>query len=207
VGDDYDPLAGLGDDSDDSEDEGEEGEVSEDKSTKETTDKEVKQPEPGSMAPPPRPKQPTAPRNYFSTPLPSQEQTSTQPAGLSDPTLLAALKKASSLNATSLTSEEKTTEEKAKEEKRRRMLQQYDRDAQDMDMGFGSSRFADEEDFEEKKVKLSEWGGDDDGDEDGGKGDGKGKRKRGPKKRKGDGNNAADVMRVLEQRKSKGGGS
>jgi hypothetical protein len=81
------------------------------------------------------------------------------------------------------------------------MLQQDDRDAQDMDMGFGSSRFADEEDFEEKKVKLSEWGGKDDDDE-GGKGDAKGKRKRGPKKRKGDVNSAADVMRVLERRKA-----
>ncbi len=70
-------------------------------------------------------------------------------------------------------------------------------------MGFGSSRFADEEDFEEKKVKLSEWGkgGDDDGEE-GGKG--KEKRKRGPKKRKGDSNSAADVMKVLERRKASG---
>ena len=83
------------------------------------------------------------------------------------------------------------------------MLQQDDRDAEDMDMGFGSSRFADEEDFEDKKIKLSKWGGDDVRDEDGGGiGDGKGKRKRGPKKRKGDGNNAADVMRVLEKRKA-----
>ena len=70
-------------------------------------------------------------------------------------------------------------------------------------MGFGSSRFADEEDFEEKKVKLSEWGkgGDDDGEE---VGKGKEKRKRGPKKRKGDSNSAADVMKVLERRKASG---
>jgi hypothetical protein len=117
-----------------------------------------------------------------------------------DPTILAALKKASTLNPISKAAENE--EEAAKEARRKKMLQQDDRDAQDMDMGFGSSRFADEEDFEEKKVKLSEWGTKDDDDQEGGKGDGKGKRKRGPKKRKGDGNSAADVMKVLERRKA-----
>jgi len=38
------------------------------------------------------------------------------------------------------------------------------------------------------------------GDEDG-KGEGKGKRKRGPKKRKGDSNSAADVLKVMAARK------
>jgi hypothetical protein len=71
-------------------------------------------------------------------------------------------------------------------------------------MGFGSSRFEDEEDFEEKKVKLSAWGGKDDDEEGDRRGEGKGKRKRGPKKRKGDGNNAEDVMRVIDGRKSAG---
>jgi hypothetical protein len=68
-----------------------------------------------------------------------------------------------------------------------------------MDMGFGTSRFEDEEDFEDQKIKLSQWG-QDDGDEES-KG-GKAKRKRGPKKRKGDVNNAADVLRVIEARKA-----
>ena len=66
---------------------------------------------------------------------------------------------------------------------------------------FGTSRYEDEEDFDDDKVKLSTWGGDDGGD--GGEGQARGgqKRKRGPKKRKGDANSAADVLRVMEQRK------
>ncbi|PVH74962.1 hypothetical protein DL98DRAFT_499000 [Cadophora sp. DSE1049] len=184
VGDEYDPLAGLSeDDSDEAE---EDGEV------------EEKQPIPGSMAPPPKP---AASRNYFNEPSKPVSTDESKPAALSDPTILAALRKASSLNLPS--SEPSNAEEAAKEARRKKMLERDDRDSQDMDMGFGSSRFADEEDFEEKKVKLSEWGkgGDDDG-EDGEKG--KEKRKRGPKKRKGDSNSAADVIKVLERRKASG---
>lgn len=203
AGDDYDPLAGL--DEDDSDDEAEDGEVSE---AKENKSKVKPEPEPekptlGSMAPPPRPVQPQKPRNYFNDTTSSTTEIDTsQPAAFKDPTILAALKKASQLNPISKAAENE--EEAAKEARRKKMLQLDDRDAQDMDMGFGSSRFEDEEDFEEKKVKLSEWGskgGDDDDGEDGGKG-GKEKRKRGGKKRKGDGNSAADVMRVLERRKA-----
>ena len=78
-------------------------------------------------------------------------------------------------------------------------------------MGFGSSRYDDGEDEEEggKKTKLSEWkgsvGDDEHGAKDtrtGGKGGGDHeKRKRKPKKRKGDTNNMADIMRVIEGRK------
>jgi hypothetical protein len=198
AGDDYDPLAGLGED--DSDEEKEDGEVAEDSKEKNVDVEE--RPATGSMAPPPRPlPQPSGPRNYFGEAIiePPEE---TGPKALSDPTFLAALKKASTLNPISKAAE--SEEEAAKEARRKKMLQQDDRDADDMDMGFGSSRFADEEDFEEKKIKLSKWCGGDDDEEDGGKGDGKGKRKRGPKKRKGDGNSAADVMRVLEKRKAAG---
>ncbi|KAH8814921.1 hypothetical protein F5884DRAFT_693532 [Xylogone sp. PMI_703] len=188
AGDDYDPLAGL--EEDDSE-----GELSgiEDQNTaskhfeKETT----------SMEPPPRPKPPAAQRNYFGESKNDFEE-DTKPKALLDPTILAALKKASTLDP--FTKAPETEEEAAKEAKRRKMLQQDDRDAQDMDMGFGSSRFEDEEDFEDKKIKLSHWGGNDDADN--GRGDGKGKRKRGPKKRKGNVNSAADVLKVLERRKA-----
>jgi hypothetical protein len=198
AGDDYDPLAGL--DEDDSDEENEDGEVTEDSKGKKVDVEE--KPAASSMAPPPRPlPQPSGPRNYFGDSIPEPPE-ETGPKALSDPTFLAALKKASTLNPISKAAE--SEEEAAKEARRKKMLQQDDRDAEDMDMGFGSSRFADEEDFEEKKIKLSKWGGGDDEDEDGGKGDGKGKRKRGPKKRKGDGNSAADVMRVLEKRKAAG---
>ncbi|KAG0650764.1 hypothetical protein D0Z07_2333 [Hyphodiscus hymeniophilus] len=192
AGDDYDPLAGLGDDNEDSD---EEGEVPPSKLAEE------EEPELRSMAPPPRPSQPSAPRNYFGDSK-IEEATESRSKASQDPVLLAAIKKASTLNP--IVKEAENAEEAAKEARRKKMLQQDDRDAQDMDMGFGSSRFEDEADFDDKKVKLSEWGsrGDDDDNEDGGKGDGKSKRKRGPKKRKGDGNNAADVMKVLERRKA-----
>ncbi|PBP17278.1 inosine-uridine preferring nucleoside hydrolase [Diplocarpon rosae] len=200
VDDEYDPLAGLEDDDSEDDAEKEEGEVANDSKIK---SQEPKQPASGSMAPPP---QPAPSRNYFNqprepSPTPSD---SSKPAALSDPTLLAALRKASSLNLP--TAEPSSVEEAAKEARRKKMLEREDRDAQDMDMGFGSSRFADEEDFEEKKVKLSEWGSKDgtsDG-EDHGKRDGKVKRKRGPKKRKGDANSAADVLKVMERRKASG---
>jgi len=179
AGDDYDPLAGLGED--DSDEEKEDGEVAEDSKEKNVDVEE--RPAAGSMAPPPRPlPQPSGPRNYFGEAIIELPE-ETGPKALSDPTFLAALKKASTLNPISKAAE--SEEEAAKEARRKKMLQQDDRDADDMDMGFGSSRFADEEDFEEKKIKLSKWGGGDDDEEDGGKGDGKGKRKRGPKKRKG----------------------
>ncbi|KAH7396038.1 hypothetical protein BKA64DRAFT_75456 [Cadophora sp. MPI-SDFR-AT-0126] len=185
VGDEYDPLAGLSEDDSD-EAEKEDGEVKEDKHA------------PGSMAPPPKP---AASRNYFNEPSKSISTDESKPRALSDPTILAALRKASSLNLP--TSEPADAEEAAKEARRKKMLERDDRDSQDMDMGFGSSRFADEEDFEEKKFKLSEWGkgGDDEAE---GSGKGKEKRKRGPKKRKGDSNSAADVMKVLERRKASG---
>ena len=191
AGDDYDPLAGLGDDDEDSD---EDGEVPEAK----TELVEDKKPVAGSMAPPPRPSQPSAPRNYFGD---SKKEKPTVYKPSEDPTLLAAINKAKTLNP--IAKEAENEEEAAKEARRKKMLQQDERDAEDMDMGFGSSRFEDEADFDDKKVKLSQWsgkGGDDDDDETG-KGDGKGKRKRGPKKRKGDGNNAADVMKILERRK------
>jgi hypothetical protein len=195
AGDDYDPLAGLGDDDDESD---EEGEVSEAKKTEVV---EEKTPEPGGMAPPPRPKQPAAPRNYFGDSKAEESLESTKLAASQDPVLLAAIRKAATLNP--IAKEAENAEEAAKEARRKKMLQQDDRDAQDMDMGFGSSKFEDEADFDDKKVKLSEWHGRvGDDDDDDGKGDGNGKRKRGPKKRKGSGNNAADVMKVLERRKA-----
>ncbi|KAK0253089.1 hypothetical protein LTR57_007226 [Friedmanniomyces endolithicus] len=94
----------------------------------------------------------------------------------------------------------------ARVKRRAQMLAQQDRDLEDMDIGFGSSRVEDEaeDDGEGKKIKLSEWKqgpgvDDDDGDE--GKG-GREKKKRKPKKRKGDVNSAADIMRVIEGRKT-----
>ena len=71
---------------------------------------------------------------------------------------------------------------------------------------FGGSRFEDEEEGGDSKIRLSEWkggaaAGDDGWEEDDKKGE---KKKRKPKKRKGDVNNAADIMRVIEGRKGAG---
>lgn len=193
VGDDYDPLAGLGDDSSDESDEDE----TKDKATEAAEEKD--QAGKASMPPPPKPAS-TGPRNYFkdSKTALASSQTLEAPS-MSDPAILAAIKKAASLNPRP--TDEEDEEAKAKAERRRKMLQNEDRDAEDMDMGFGTSRFEDEADFDESNIKLSKWGNDED-DEDGQGGGSKTKRKRGGKKRKGDVNSAADVMRVIEQRKT-----
>ncbi len=204
AGDDYDPLAGLEEDDDSDTEDGTALKTTEEEgpdiSKPGTTEKPAS--DTPSMPPPARP------RNYFGD---SKDTTSASPPpstsakAMSDPTILAALKKASSLHPIAEASPS-SAEEAAREARRKKMLQTDDRDAADLDMGFGSSRFEDEEDFEEKRVKLSEWGADRDGDGDGVSGEkgGKGKRKRGPKKRKGDGESAADVLRVIEQRKGEG---
>jgi hypothetical protein len=192
VGDDYDPLAGMdasGSDSDT--DEEKEESVSKDNSKA------------GDMPPPPKPAA-AQPRNYFKDSkqgLLSEEATKTP--SMSDPAIMAAIKKAAALHPVekegSDSEDDGREKEKALEERRKRLLQRTDRDDDDIDMGFGTSRFEDEEDFNEEKVKLSVWGKDDGGE--GGQRGGPSKRKRGPKKRKGDVNNADDVLRVMEQRK------
>ncbi|KAF4460779.1 hypothetical protein FALBO_12434 [Fusarium albosuccineum] len=206
VGDDYDPLAGMdGSDSDsDSDDEGS------NKKKKQKGDGEEGEVTSESMPPPPKPQAPTGPRNYFQgskTGLVSEEQS--KAPSMSDPAIMAAIKRAAALNPIKKDrgdgddeDEDEDDEAQARkmDERRKKLLQMADRDDEDLDMGFGTSRFADEEDFDDSRVKLSTWG--DDGDDGEGKSrSGQAKRKRGPKKRKGDANNAADVLRVMEQRK------
>lgn len=147
----------------------------------------------------PRPKpQAQHPRNYFKSSLISEEQNA-RPA-MNDPSVLAALKKAKTLNAATTSEEEQ--KEAERQERLKKMMASADRDAEDMDLGFGTNRLADEEELaDDGKTRLSKWGEDDDGE---GGGGGRSKRKRGPKKKKGDVNNAADVMKVLEKRKAAG---
>lgn len=213
AGADYDPLADLDEDTDDSKDVDEgrkeernkaQGPASEAAATR--TETSIK----AAMPPPPAP---SITRNYFSkvdNSAQSPPSSSTEPVSLTkDPSLLAALKKASAIAAastpdTSAPDGTSTEEEAAKLARRRAMLSPLDRDAEDLDMGFGASQFGDDVDDEGdgKSIKLSQWrpGGDDnDGDEKSGRG-GK-QRKRGKKKRLGDKNSAADVLRVMEGRK------
>ena len=193
VGADYNPLGDMDDNySDDS------------------SDTEGKAPaKPPEPSPPPKASEsetsavPPAPgkrRNYFGDPDDDEDTNAPPTNPLTDPTILAALKKASSINP--IPSGPTNDEEAATLERRKNMLESHDRDAEDMDFEFGSSRFGDQEDGEDRKVKLSAWDGD--GAEDGGKGEGKAKRKRGAKKRKGDVNSAADVLKVMERRKAEG---
>ncbi|KAK0283690.1 hypothetical protein LTR35_006149 [Friedmanniomyces endolithicus] len=147
-------------------------------------------------------------RSYFKdTAKPGVEAIADHFAGIEN-----VLKKAAKLEATDDTeARDGETDEahQARVKRRAQMLAQQDRDLEDMDIGFGSSRVEDEadDDGEGKKSKLSEWKqgrGPDDDDDDGGEGKGgREKKKRKPKKRKGDVNSAADIMRVIEGRKGK----
>ncbi len=225
AGDDYNPLGATGNDDDDDDVSSSEGShtpridgetASAQEGSKVGMEQGVAKPltsphiDDTSRMPPPPPsaKAQVAPRNYFGDTGPTNADidatTSTNP--LKDPTILAALKKASYIAPiTSEESRDANDEESARIARRKRLLDSHDRDADDMDLGFGSSRFGDEEDMEDRKVKLSVWRGQGEDAEDGvGRGEGKGKRKRGNKKRKGDGNNAADVLKVLERRKEEG---
>lgn len=218
VGNDYDPLGGTDDDDDDND--------GSDSMTEETqrvstmsdgthlprTDEDKVADEPGplpisapsEMLPPPlRNKPPAAARNYFDDTSSAQiGESPAQANPLTDPTILAALKRASAIKARSPSPDAATEEEAAKLARRKRLLQGHDRDAEDMDLGFGSSRFDDQEEGEDRQIKLSVWGRDGGGED--GQGEGKGKRKRGGKKRKGDKNSAADVLKVMERRKEEG---
>ena len=203
AGSDYDPLAALEEDDASSSDE--EGAVKEDaSSTKLPTSAST------DMPPPPLPasKIPNAPRNYFQdskTGLTSQEAYQSKTLAVDDPGFLAALKKAKSITAAERSEEEQKAADR--EARLRQKLLDSQRDDDDLDLGFGSSRAEDEADLgDDPKIKLSEWGGDgDDDEEEGGGGGGKGKRKRGGKKRKGDKNSFADVMKVIERNKVDGG--
>ena len=208
VGKEYNPLAGLvneDDDDGDSDDSDTESKPAPKGEPEKSSPLQSAAEKSAALMPPP-PKPAPAKRNYFNdNPSSSDDSTkTTAPNPLQDPTILAALKKASTINPLSTSSDPSCMDdEAAKLARRKKMLENNDRDADDMDMEFGSSRFGDQEDGEDNgKVKLSVWG-DGEGGEEGGKRGGKKERKRAPKKRKGDVNSAADVLRVMETKKGK----
>lgn len=197
VGTDYNPLGDL-DEDDSEEDEEKEGLAESERLAEEEDDSE---PSVQPVA------QQQARRNYFKDSKAEMDtggdEARTSNPLTSDPTLLAALKRAATLRQSSTAQpkddgleegeyaddvddpEKLARRKKFLEEARRRDAQ----DAQDLDLGFGSSRIEDEEDEEGPTF--------DDGDQK----RGSNKRKRGPKKRKGDKDSAADVLRVMEGRK------
>jgi hypothetical protein len=205
IEDDYNPLGDLGEDDSSSDDEGPANpeldrkpkerpkeKAESDRSEDEQPNLQVQNPSKPSAS---------VPRNYFNDDLSSISVLANMSNPLKDPSILAALSEKSRQKEADEGPARQEDDERLK--KRAAMLASADRDMEDMDMGFGASRFDDAEDGDGGRIKLSEWnGGDDDGDEGGhGKGEkGSRQRKRGPKKRKGDKNSAADVMRVIEGR-------
>ena len=195
VGVDYNPLGDVEDDNDSNDSDGEGGTSASTTAPQEQSKSETST----SMPPPPPPQQQSLLRpirNYFGETedrKDTMEDLGRNP--LTDPTILTALKRASAMNPFS-TSESGNEEEAAKLARRKGMLESHDRDYEDMDLEFGGSRFGDAEDGEDRRVKLSVWDGE--GGEVEGRGEEKEKRKRRAKKRKGDVNSAADVLKVME---------
>lgn len=192
----YDPLAGLQDDDSSSDEEGEAPETKKLKpentpsATPTTTSPPDTEPSSTPMPPPPpRPK-----LNYFNEPTttPSDSNSYKPPTAsslLSDPALAAALAKASTLKPLSSSSSSSADAEKAK--RHAALLESADRDAFDIDFGFGGSRdFGDED--EDDGYQTKKGGG--------------AKRKRGGDKKgkKGDKNDAGVVGKIVEERYGKG---
>jgi hypothetical protein len=131
-----------------------------------------------------------SPRNYFKTAESNQKDQKTNPI-MQDPTLMAALKRAAAIRNSEAagSSADSQPDETDKSRQFLSKLKERERqDAQDMDLGFGDSRYGDDDDEEGPIYE--------DGDD-----SGKQKRKRGPKKRKGNKDNVADVMSVVDGRK------
>lgn len=153
----------------------------------------------------------TIKHSYFGSTAKEQEGLNqAQSSSLSDATVIAAIKRASDMAKAkgdidvNDSSTLRDADEQARLKKRAAMLSAADRDLEDMDMGFGSSRFDDAADGDADDGdghKLQEWKGLGANDH----GDGPAERAKGPKKRtrkrKGDKDSYADVMSVLERRK------
>ncbi|KEF54389.1 uncharacterized protein A1O9_09555 [Exophiala aquamarina CBS 119918] len=136
------------------------------------------------------------PRNYFDAQNESGQGEDRSNPITKDPTLLAALKRAATLRREEGKGRDggdnvhdSDPNREAKQRQFLARLKEQDRaDAADLDLGFGESRFGDDDD-EDGEV----WAGE--------KGEAKKPaRKRGGKKRKGDKDNVNDVMSVLEGR-------
>lgn len=216
VGSTYNPLANLNDDDDDDSEEEEakpESEAKEIEARKAVSGAEESSPEAveevADTSATTLPK-----RDYFKSITRDSALEEPSYSSSADATVRAALAKvrnldegSSLLKNLSSTDPNDPSSKEARLKKRAAELAASDRDMEDMDLGFGASRFddAEEMDREGEKVKFSEWKGmgaegDDDGED--GKREAK-KRKRGGKKRKGDKNNPDDVLKAMEMQREK----
>ncbi|KAH7410301.1 hypothetical protein DE146DRAFT_604044 [Phaeosphaeria sp. MPI-PUGE-AT-0046c] len=217
VGSNYNPLANFDDEDDDSEEEVTAEQRSE---TAELHQKEHGPPPRKSSTEPHQSTSGTAStapiqRNYFKSSARGPASENISEVSSADATVRAALAKVRNLDEnSSLLQNLSSTDPNAPESKEARLkkraaeLAASDRDMEDMDLGFGASRFDDADDMEREgeKVKFSKWKGlgAEDGDDDDGDGrDAKKQRKRGPKKKRGDKNKAEDVLNVMERQKEK----
>ncbi|KAL9061393.1 MAG: hypothetical protein Q9206_000556, partial [Seirophora lacunosa] len=146
VGGDYDPLGGEPD-NDDTSDESEGDELNKPASSPKKSPSQPPVSDNKKTAADPLPKQASAPKkNYFNEPTPTSSETPSSSANpvvvpFQDPTILAALKKASTLDPLS-SSEDRSASAEASSKAaahRKRLLEAHDRDADDLDMGFGGS--------------------------------------------------------------------
>ncbi|KNG50514.1 hypothetical protein TW65_01884 [Stemphylium lycopersici] len=223
VGSNYNPLANLDDEDDESDEEitKPESSISKADAGEPPTEGEVPASEDDAQEEPKdaAPIAPVAPtkRDYFKSSVHGAHVSQPSDLAAADATVRAALAKVRNLDENSTLLQNLGSSDpndpaakEARLKKRAAELAASDRDLEDMDMGFGASRFddADEMEREGEKVKFSQWKGlggaegDEDDDENGGKGPKK-QRKRGGKKRKGDKNNADDVLNVMERQKEK----
>ncbi|CBY01947.1 hypothetical protein LEMA_P007340.1 [Plenodomus lingam JN3] len=224
VGSNYNPLADLGDDDGDDSDEEEAEKAPE--TAVEVVDPPVGEHQSEETVVPPISEEKTdhtasstvpAKRDYFSSITRGTSSENPSGVSLADATVRAALAKVRNLDENStllqnLSSDPNDPSSKeARLKKRAAELAASDRDMEDMDLGFGASRFDDAEEMEREgeRVKFSQWKGlgtegddDDDDGEEGARG-AKKQRKRGGKKRKGDKNNPDDVLKVMERQQEK----
>lgn len=186
VGADYNPLAGISDASDS--DSRSDGEVKPAGSEPVNAESKAEPTADASNA---------KSRNYFSTNSIEESSDRSNPLA-SDPAIMAALKRAAEIRTPreeAESGESTSTDDQNPERllRRKQFLENLKKrdleDALDIDIGFGESRFGDEEDEDGPT-----WDGDG--------GEKKVGRKRGPKKRRGDKDNINDVMGVLAGRKA-----
>lgn len=148
--------------------------------------------------------------DYFNENIWTTDPLVTKPTPFADTTIVDMLKRAAALESRS--QQDSTDKGTAHESSaaRRLLPANHDRDFDDIDLGFGSSRFGDEDDESESRtmrMKLSEWKGagndidDDDDEEESGKV--AKQRKRGKKKGMKDKTNAVDVLKAIERMKGK----
>ncbi|KAF4551448.1 putative meiotic chromosome segregation protein [Elsinoe fawcettii] len=231
VQDDYDPLAGLGEDDDDnsssnSDDDADEGEIDEPEvDVPAVTEKEKSAPQSTTTG---EEATTTKPRNYFSSSRKESEgeNTAQEVNPFKDPAFLSAVSRAGNMakfkmqlgdgeNGAEQNSEDKQSEDEDEEtrlerlekearltKKREMLMASMGRDDEDLDMGFGGGRFDEDDGDDDGKIKLSEWGMDED-DKGRGVGKGKEKKKRSRGKRRGDKDSAQDVLEVMRRRQEK----